>query len=123
MRVLVADDNRDAADTLAMLLEMWGHEARVAYDGVSALKAARRFKPEVALLDIRMPALNGGEVARQLRRRAGFGGIMVIATSASDPDDSRLARYHGEFDAHLRKPCDPALLEELLTGGRSCATC
>lgn len=123
MRVLVADDNQDAADTLAMLLEMWGHEVWVAYDGLSALKAGRHFKPNVALLDIHMPEMNGGEVARQLRRRAGFEGIMVVAMTASDPDDSCLARYDGEFDAHLAKPCDLDRLEELLAGSRSCATC
>jgi CheY-like chemotaxis protein len=123
MRVLVADDNRDAADSLAMLLEMWGHEVRVAYDGLSALQVARHFKPQVALLDIRMPEMNGGDVARHLRRHAALGGIMIVATSASDPDDCRLAQYRGEFDTYLPKPCDPERLEELLAGSGSYASC
>ncbi len=122
MRVLVADDHWDAADTLAMLLEMWGHEVRVAYDGLSALKAGRHFRPDVALLDIHMPGMSGGEVARRLRRQAGFERILVVATSASDPDEWGLAEYRGDFDAHLSKPCDPELLEELLTRCCSDAT-
>jgi CheY-like chemotaxis protein len=114
MRVLVADDSRDAADTLATLLRRWGHEVRVAYDGLSALAAARHFKPQVALLDIQMPGMHGGEVARNLRRQAGFERALVVAASATDPDDSRLARYDGVFDAYLRKPYDLDRLEELL---------
>jgi CheY-like chemotaxis protein len=123
MRVLVADDNRDAADTLAMLVEIWGHEVRVAYDGLSAVKASRHFKPDVALLDIHMPGMNGGDVARNLRRQPGAERIMIVATSASDPDECGLAEYRGEFDAHLPKPCDPDLLEELLAACGSHASC
>jgi CheY-like chemotaxis protein len=122
MRILVADDNRDAADTLVMLLEMWGHEVRVAYDGLSALKLARHFKPQVALLDIQMPRMNGGDVARNLRHHAALSGITIVATSASDPDDCRLAEYRGEFDAYLPKPCDSERLEELLDASGSYAT-
>src|SRR5688572_27221725 len=81
MRVLVADDNRDAADTLLLLLEVWGHEVRVAYDGLSALTISRYFKPDAALLDIHMPGMNGGAVARNLRRQAGLEGILIVATS------------------------------------------
>jgi two-component system, sensor histidine kinase len=122
MRVLVADDSRDAANTLAILLRQWGHEVRVAYDGSAALAAARQFQPQVALLDIQMPKLNGGDVALELRRQAGCDGIMVIATSATDPDDSRLARYDGAFDAYLGKPYDLDQLEELLASCCSYAT-
>ncbi|HZY83887.1 MAG TPA: response regulator [Gemmataceae bacterium] len=123
MRVLAADDNRDAADTLAILLRRWGHEVRVAYDGLSALTVARHFKPHVALLDIQMPRMHGGDVARNLRRQAGPDGIMVVAASATDPDDSRLARYDGVFDAYLGKPYDLDRLEELLAGCCSSAAC
>lgn len=122
MRVLVADDSRDAANTLAILLRQWGHEVRVAYDGSAALSVARQFQPQVALLDIQMPKLNGGEVALQLRRRAELEGIVVIATSATDPDDSRLARYDGAFDSFLGKPYDLNQLEELLASCCSYAT-
>jgi CheY-like chemotaxis protein len=121
MRVLVADDSRDAADTLAILLRRWGHEVRVAYDGLSALAAARHFKPRVALLDIQMPRMHGGDVARNLRRQAGPGGALVVATSATDPEDSRLDCYDGVFDAFLSKPYDLDRLEELLAGRCSSA--
>lgn len=114
MRVLVADDNRDAADTLAMVLRFWGHAVRVVYEGKSALLASRSFKPQVALLDIQMPQVNGGDVALSLRRQFGPERIFIIALTANDPDDPRLARYDGAFDAFLCKPCDFDHLAELL---------
>ena len=123
MRVLVADDSRDGADTLAILLRRRDHEVRVAYDGLSALAAARRFKPQVALLDVQMPRMHGGDVARHLRRQAGLDGIMVVAVSATDPEDNRLARYDGVFDAYLSKPYDLGRLEELLAERRPSAAC
>jgi CheY-like chemotaxis protein len=123
VRVLVTDDSRDAADTLAILLRRRGHEVRVAYDGLSALAVARHFQPQVALLDIQMPRMHGGDVARNLRRQAGPGGIMVVAVSATDPDDSRLDRYDGVFDAYLGKPYDLDWLEELLADRCSSAAC
>src|SRR5262245_22471867 len=116
MRVLIADDNRDAADTLATILRLWGHEVRVVYDGASALVMARSFKPQVALVDIQMPKMNGGEVALHLRRQAGLERILILAESANDPTDGRVARYDGVFDAYLGKPCDLNRLEELLEG-------
>jgi DNA-binding response OmpR family regulator len=123
MRVLVADDNRDAADTLATVLRLWGNDVRVVYDGATAVIIARRFKPHVAILDIQMPQTNGGEVALNLRRQAGLDGIVLIAVSANDPTDARLARYDGVFDANLGKPCDLERLEELLEGCQSLAPC
>ncbi len=122
MRVLIADDNRDAADTLAMVLRFWGHEVRVAYDGTAALLTARSFRPHAALLDIQMPKVNGGDVALDLRRQAGAERMLIIAMTANDPDDPRLARYDGAFDALLSKPCDLDHLAELLSRRRSHAT-
>ncbi|HTU90824.1 MAG TPA: response regulator [Gemmataceae bacterium] len=119
MRVLIADDNRDAADTLGMLLRLLGHEVRTAYDGFSALAIARYFKPRFALLDIQMPGMNGGELALHLRQQSGLEGIRIAALSASDPHDPRLARYDGAFDAFLAKPCDLDSLAELLAGRHS----
>jgi DNA-binding response OmpR family regulator len=119
MRVLVADDNKDAADTLGMLLRLWGHEVRIAYDGDSALLLAHRFKPHVALLDIQMPKRNGGEVALQIRRQSGSEKTLLIAVSGSDPSDPRLARYKGAFDAFLSKPCEWERIQELLADYRS----
>jgi len=123
MRVLIADDNRDAADTLATILRLWGHEVRVAYDGASALVVARCFQPQVALVDIQMPKMNGGEVALNLRRQAGIEGMLILAESANDPTDGRISRYVGVFDAYLGKPCDLNRLEELLESCQSHVPC
>lgn len=122
MRVLIADDNRDAADTLAMVLRLWGHEVRVVYDGPSALLTARNFKPHAVLLDIQMPNVNGGDVALDLHHQAGGEETLIVATSAAEPDDPRLARYEDAFDAFLGKPCDFERLAELLAYGRTRAT-
>jgi two-component system OmpR family response regulator len=102
-----------------MVLRFWGHEVRAAYDGTSALLAARSFKPHAALLDIQMPKVNGGEVALDLRRQPGSERAFLIALTANDPDDPRLARYEGAFDAFLSKPCDLDHLAELLARRRS----
>lgn len=118
MRILVADDNRDAAETLAGLLRLWGHEARVAYDGPSAVEAALHFKPHVVLLDIQMPEMHGGDVAVNLRREGCLCDTRIVATSACEPDDRRLARYEGVFDGYLGKPCDFEELGRLLAAGR-----
>lgn len=118
MRVLIADDNRDAADTLAMVVRLWGHNAHVVYDGASALTVVRCFKPDIVLLDIQMPKVNGGEVALYLRRQPGFAATKIVATSASDPDDERLLPYRGVFDAYLGKPCDLERLHDLLSSDR-----
>lgn len=123
MRILVADDNRDAADTLATLLRLWGHEVRVAYDGLMAILAARDFKPHCALLDIQMPRLNGGDAALYLRSQPELEGIFIVAASATDRNDPRIARYDGAFDAYLSKPCDLEQLAELLASSHSHAAC
>jgi DNA-binding response OmpR family regulator len=122
MRILIADDNRDAADTLAMVLRFWGHEVRAVYDGTSALVAARSFKPHAVLLDMQMPKVNGGDVALELRQRTASEGVLILAMTANDPDDPRLARYDGAFDAFLNKPCDLDHLAELLARRRSGST-
>ncbi|MCU0760622.1 MAG: PAS domain-containing protein [Steroidobacteraceae bacterium] len=113
-RVLVADDNRDAADSLGLILGMSGHEVRVAHGGREALAAAATFDPEVVLLDIGMPDMNGYDVARALRAAPGGGQLQLIAlTGWGHPDDKRRAAEAG-FDRHLTKPVDPAELEALL---------
>jgi PAS domain S-box-containing protein len=121
-RVLVADDNQDAADSLGMILELAGHEVRVAHGGRKALEIAAGFHPDVVLLDIGMPDLNGYEAARALRAAPGGADLELIAlTGWGHPDDKRRAAEAG-FDRHLTKPVDPAVLEALLLtpefGGR-----
>jgi CheY-like chemotaxis protein len=116
LRVLVADDNHDAADTLAILLQLCGCEVCVSYDGLSALRAVPRFKPHVALLDVMMPKVHGAEVARRLRQSAAADEApLLVATSGADPADDRLESYEGVFDAYLVKPYSFDEIHELLT--------
>ncbi len=109
-RILVADDNRDAADSLAMLLELQGHETRVAYDGREALEVFAAFHPEIVLLDIGMPELNGYEVAERIRLAPGGRAVVLAAlTGWGQQQDKRQAKSAG-FDHHFAKPVDPDLL-------------
>jgi PAS domain S-box-containing protein len=113
-KVLVADDNQDAADSLAMLLRLAGHEVRVATSGRAALALASAFRPDAALLDIGMPELNGYEVARALRASPWGAAMKLIAlTGWGQDDDKRQAREAG-FDYHLTKPVGYERLEALL---------
>jgi len=113
LRVLVADDNRDAADSLQRVLALYGHEVRVAYDGAGALQIGREFRPRVAVLDIGMPGTDGYEVARTFRRTLGSEVKLVALTGWGQPADRRRALEAG-FDHHLTKPVDPGALNELL---------
>jgi len=115
-RVLVADDNRDAADSLAMLLEIDGHEVRVAHGGRAALALAQTFRPEVVLLDIGMPDLSGYEVATQLRREPWAAGIHLVALTGWGQEGDRQRTRDAGFDRHLTKPIDPDTLSSLLSG-------
>ena len=112
LRVLVVDDNEDAAETVAVLLDLWGHDVRTAMDGFSALAAAAELDPEVILLDIGLPRLDGYEVARRLRE-SGNRALVVAMTGYGRDEDRRRSREAG-FDEHLVKPVDPALLREVL---------
>jgi PAS domain S-box-containing protein len=113
-RVLVADDNRDSADTLAAMLEMVGHDVRVCYDGVNALTQAELFRPDVMLLDIGMPVLNGLELASRIRERPWGERIRLIAlTGWGQPEDLKRSERAG-FDHHLVKPVELSRLQELL---------
>jgi CheY-like chemotaxis protein len=110
-RVLVVDDNADAAESLALLLRIQGHDVRTASDGPAALEAAEIFRPEVVLLDLGLPKMSGYEVARLLRQQPESEGIRLLAlTGYGQEDDHRRSREAG-FDAHLVKPVD---LEELM---------
>jgi len=120
LRVLVADDNRDAADALATLVHLWGHDVRVAYDGRAAVNLAGDFVPHVVMLDIQMPGMHGGEVARQLRAQPDFRHAKIYATSANEFDDPRLTAWRHLFDAHFVKPYNLTLLEGLLANHLRC---
>ena len=113
-RILVADDNRDAAQSLAMLLELEGHEVRVEYDGRGAMAAFADFAPHVALLDIGMPGLSGYEVARMIRQRDDGDAVTLIAlTGWGQERDKALAQAAG-FNHHFTKPIEPERINEIL---------
>ncbi|MFN3649846.1 MAG: GAF domain-containing protein [Armatimonadota bacterium] len=115
-RILVVDDNQDSADTLAEILEMWGAEVRVVYDGQSALAVAREFAPQVVLLDIGLPGMDGYAVARQLREReaeTGSGLRLVALTGYGQQRDRDRSREAG-FDYHLVKPVEFSALARIL---------
>jgi two-component system CheB/CheR fusion protein len=113
-RILVVDDNADAADGLAEYLRGMGHSVRAAYDGGSALEEAERSRPEIVVLDIGMPGLDGYEVGRRLRRDVGLQSSLLVALSGyGQESDRRLSREAG-FDHHLVKPIDLAKLETIL---------
>jgi len=113
-RILVVDDNVDAAESLAVLLRHWGHEARTAHDGREAVAAAREFAPDTALLDIALPDMTGYELAGRLRTEGGMDGAPLIAmTGYGQPADRQRSAEAG-FRVHLVKPVDPAELRRLL---------
>jgi PAS domain S-box-containing protein len=120
-RVLVVDDNDDAASSQAAVLRLMGHDVRSAPEGWSALEMAASFRPELVLLDIGMPGLDGYEVCRRLRAQPWGAGAMIVAvTGWGQEADKRRAREAG-FDLHLTKPMDPAALAALLDGARRSA--
>ena len=113
-RVLVVDDNLDAADTLKMLLEFCGYEVRMVHDGLSAVDVALAWRPDAVLLDIGLPGLSGYEVARRIRLQAALGGMVLIAlTGYSQETDREFSREAG-FDHHLAKPAKFDVLENIL---------
>lgn len=119
-RVLVADDNVDAAGSLVELVRVWGHEPACAHDGMAALEIARDFRPDVALLDIGMPSLDGYALARELRKVPGLESVYLIAISGYGQSRDRAAALEAGFDAHLTKPFAVGTLQTLLaTNGRS----
>jgi signal transduction histidine kinase len=113
-RILIADDNRDSAETLAALLRMEGHEVTSVHDGPVALSAFNEIKPEVALLDIGMPGLTGYEVARKMRQSALGATITLIAITGWGQDVDKERAFAAGFDHHLTKPVDPHRLIDLL---------
>ena len=113
-RILVVDDNRDAAESLAMLLKLSGHEVHTAHDGLEAVEAAAKFQPDVILLDIGLPRLNGYEAARRIREQQRDKGLMLVALTGWGQEEDRRRSEEAGFDAHLVKPVDLAALSKLL---------
>jgi PAS domain S-box-containing protein len=113
-RILVVDDNTDAAESLALLLRISGHEVRTAYDAPTALDVARVQPPEVVLLDIGLPGTNGLEVARRMRQNLGLNDALLVALTGYGQDDDRRRSHEAGFNAHLVKPVDLDALQKLL---------
>lgn len=112
--VLIVDDNVTSAETLALLIGLSGHATHVAHSGAAALEAAERHRPEVILLDIGLPGMDGFEVARQVRQAEDGRRAVLIAVTGYGQDDDRRKSAEAGFDHHLVKPIDLARLEELL---------
>ena len=114
MKIVIADDNRDSADSMAMLLEAGGHEVHVAYDGAEAVETANRVQPDAVLLDIGMPKMNGFECARAIRGQPWSAGRLLIALTGWGQEEDKRRALEAGFDRHLTKPVDPVTLEGAL---------
>jgi CheY-like chemotaxis protein len=113
--VLIVDDNQDAANSLAVLLRLQGHEVRIAYRGAAALEMTKAGAPDVVFLDIGMPGMDGYEVARRLRQQPGLEQVMLVALTGWGQQEDRRRTADAGFDHHLVKPPEPKALEELLS--------
>src|SRR5262249_41008758 len=113
-RILVVDDNRDSAESLSMLLRIMGNDTETAHDGLETLRVGAAFRPDVILLDIGMPRLDGYETARRIRQTPwGKPVVLVAKTGWGQDDDKRRSREVG-FNFHMVKPVDPAALVKML---------
>jgi PAS domain S-box-containing protein len=117
-RIVVADDNRDTADSLTMMLRLAGHEVHAVHDGREAVEAVAWFRPDVALLDIGMPRLSGYDACRHIREQAWGKDMMLVAVTGWGQEEDKRRALGAGFDHHLTKPVDPAALESLLVGLR-----
>jgi CheY-like chemotaxis protein len=114
LRILVVDDNRDAAASLGVMLALQGHDTRTAHDGLDALELAEAFRPEVILLDLDLPKLSGDEACRRIRREPWGRSMVIVAVTGWGQEDDRIRCEQAGFDRHLVKPIDPEELVRLL---------
>ena len=112
-QVLIVEDNADHAQTLGLILELRGHRLQIATDGIAAIEMARRVRPEVVLLDLGLPGVDGFEVARRLKREHGDA-VRIIALSAYGTENDRQQSMEAGCEVHLMKPADPRFIESLL---------
>ncbi|HXS51550.1 MAG TPA: response regulator [Usitatibacter sp.] len=115
-RVLIVDDNVDAAETLAMMLELLGHETRQAHDGNDALRVAQEYHPELVFMDIGLPGLTGHEVVKRMRADLAMKEAYIVALSGYGTEEDRRKSFESGFDTHLVKPLDPSQLPQILCG-------
>jgi CheY-like chemotaxis protein len=118
-RVLIVDDNEDAANSLALLLKLGGHETASVYSASDALVHAAAFKPDVVLLDIGLPGMDGYEVAQRMRELPGLRDIRLVAVTGYGRSDDRLRAREAGFDDHLTKPVEFGLLDRTLAAVRA----
>jgi len=109
-RILLADDNRDSLESLALLLELQGNEVRTAPDGAHAVAEAERFRPDVALLDVGMPRMNGYDACRQIRAQEWGRNMLLVALTGWGQEADRARSQEAGFDQHFVKPVDPKVL-------------
>jgi CheY-like chemotaxis protein len=113
-RILVVEDNRDAADSLCLLLALYGYDVAVAYSGLDGVQAAVQWRPDVVLCDIGLPGLDGYGVARKLRDNPATAKVRLIAVTAYGQDEDRRRSHEAGFEQHLVKPVDPDALQGVL---------
>ena len=114
-RVLVVDDNQDAAESLAMFLKLTGHDTHIAHDGLEAVEKAEQLSPDIILLDIGLPKINGFEAARRIRAQSREKKLVLVALTGWGQDADRQKSREAGFDAHVVKPIDPDALTSLLS--------
>ena len=114
-RILVADDNRDNAESLSTLLTITGHETRMAHDGVEAVEAAEQFRPDLILLDIGMPRMNGYDACRRIREQEWARSMVIVALTGWGQEEDRNRSKEAGFDHHMVKPVEYHALMKLLT--------
>jgi CheY-like chemotaxis protein len=119
LRVLVVDDSLDAAETLSMLLGLWGHDVRSAPDGLTAVETAAAHRPDVVLLDISLPGLNGYEVAERLRANPDLAQTVLVAMTGYGQAEDKKQTLQAGFTRHLVKPVEPDVLQKLLSDLRA----
>ena len=112
----MVDDNTDSAESLALLLGLWHHEVKTAPDGPTALALAPQFRPDVVILDIGLPKMNGYDVARELRKLPGVATALLVALSGYGQEEDRKLSHEAGFAHHLMKPVDPDDLAAVLAG-------
>jgi len=110
----VVDDNRDATESMGMLLTVWGHEVRTAHDGASALQVASEFQPEFVLLDIGLPGMDGYEIARKLQEMPGTRNAVLVAMTGYGQEEDKLRSMAAGFARHMVKPANPQKLRNLI---------
>jgi CheY-like chemotaxis protein len=118
-RVLLVDDNRDSVETLSLLLQIKGHDARFAEDGEAALAAVEEYQPHIVLLDLSLPGMDGFEVARELRKRPRAGKLVLVALTGWSGRDVQARAAEAGFDFHLLKPVEWPALERVLAAAQN----